>query len=399
MENIEILINKNENNSLKRSKKSLVGFLDFLLFFLIASILFALYFSFTHKSDNYNNLVEKITKVENSLADISTSSYLTEYVIDEEGNKYLKSIESFAEEYVIDQVYTSLLNDGRDVSHQIFENASIIEIDNDPCLRYIKYFRVENKLLFNNDTELSLNDYKKNLFDAVSNEVNMIYTTDEYPLLNVSVADKIYEGIINNSHQEIKEYNLTKGAYENYMEKCIKDFIGSYEPYITTQIEYDQLLDRIAHIEIIGLFISYGSSLFIVYLLIPLFIKDHCTIFMKLFRLKPLDNNKQPINIGNLIIRFVALFIIYNFVMLLISFFNHDVNTFLNVIFTDFLKFFNLFTIGTLSILLVVCNLIFTFYNKKKKQTIVEALSKIIVYEDKTLQTITIGNHEFEIKN
>jgi hypothetical protein len=77
----------------------------------------------------------------------------------------------------------------------------------------------------------------------------------------------------------------------------------------------------------------------------------------------------------------------------------HDINTFINIIFTDFLKYFNIFTLGTLSILLTICNMLFTLYNPKKKQTIVEAISQITIFEDKTLKKIQIGNREFEIKN
>ena len=43
--------------------------------------------------------------------------------------------------------------------------------------------------------------------------------------------------------------------------------------------------------------------------------------------------------------------------------------------------------------------MLFTLYNPKKKQTIVEAISQITIFEDKTLKKIQIGNHEFEIKN
>ena len=76
-----------------------------------------------------------------------------------------------------------------------------------------------------------------------------------------------------------------------------------------------------------------------------------------------------------------------------------DINTFINVIFTDFLNYFNIFTLGTLSILLIICNMLFTLYNPKKKQTISEAISQMVVYEDKSLKKIQIGNKEFEISN
>ena len=126
---------------------------------------------------------------------------------------------------------------------------------------------------------------------------------------------------------------------------------------------------------------------------------DKSTVFMKLFRLKPLNTDGNAIDLINLICRFCSMFVVYLFTILLLSFWVFDINTFINVIFTEFLTYFNIFTLGTLSVLLVFCNMIFTLYNPKKKQTITEAISQIIVYEDKTLKKIQIGNKEFEVSN
>ena len=399
MSNIDIITTKNSKNTLKLGKKFLIGLLDFILFFLLASVFFSSYEAIIHSTSNYNDKIVNVSRYEEELADISVSSNLTEYIVDEQGNKYLKSIESIAHEYVVNQVYTALVNDDRDFKNDIFINSKIINIENDVCLYYINTFKNVNQGLFISENTLTFEDYRLTLFDNVSNEINFIYNDASYPIFNISVATKIYNSLVNNTHQELDEYNLVKNSYQQYLEKCINDFMTNYQPYIETQDKYNNSYDSLYRLEIIGLFVSYILALFIYYFLIPLIINDRSTLFMKLFRLKPLNNDKQCIDFVNLICRFISLFIVYLFTLLLMSFSMHDINTFINIIFTDFLKYFNIFTLGTLSILLKICNMLFTLYNPKKKQTIVEAISQITIFEDKTLKKIQIGNREFEIKN
>lgn len=399
MNTFNSVINKNNENSLKLGKKFLVGFLDFLLFFLLASVVFALYEGLVHSSIDYKDKINNVTRLEEELAEISSSSNLTRYVIDEQGNKYLESMESIARGYILNQVYTSLVKNDRDVSNHIFDNAYIINSENDVCLYYINSFRKDKNELFTNEHTLSLDHYKSFMYDNVSNEINFIYDNNEYPIINVSVASKIRDALINDNFQELKEYNLVKNAYQDYLELCINDFMKNYQPYIDIQEQYSNAYDDVYKIEILGLVISYTLSLLIYYLLIPMIIKDKSTVFMKLFRLKPLNDDGNAIDLINLICRFCSMFVVYLFTILILSFWMFDINTFVNVIFTEFLTYFNIFTLGTLSVLLVVCNMIFTLYNPKKKQTITEAISQIIVYEDKTLKKIQIGNKEFEVSN
>ena len=81
------IINNNNKNSLKLGKKYLVGFLDFLLFFLLTSVIFASYESIINASKDYKEKVDNVSILEEELADISVSSNLTKYIIDEYGNE------------------------------------------------------------------------------------------------------------------------------------------------------------------------------------------------------------------------------------------------------------------------------------------------------------------------
>ena len=104
---IEKILSKTQTNSLRRGKKFLVGLLDLVLLFLLSSMMFFSYSTMVHQTKKYKQLIQETNIIENELADIAVSSNLTSYVIDDEGNKYLQSIESIAHEYVVNQVYTS----------------------------------------------------------------------------------------------------------------------------------------------------------------------------------------------------------------------------------------------------------------------------------------------------
>lgn len=395
---IEKILSKTQTNSLRRGKKFLVGLLDLVLMFLLSSMMFFSYSTMVHQTKKYKQLIQETNIIENELADIAVSSNLTSYVIDDEGNKYLQSIESIAHEYVVNQVYTSFKLENRDISSKIFTNSYELNIDQDICLKYLNEFRVENAENFNSSTELSYQNYKTFILNEVSNDINSYYDSNDYPLLYGSVSHKIYEGLVNNNYQDVEEYQLIKEAYQSYLEKCINDFMTTYTPYITTQTEYDNLFTKICYYELVGLFASYFISSLILYVIVPAIIsKDHSTLFMKLFRLKSLSPNNETITFSNSIIRFVGLIISNLFMVLVVSFIMYDINTFLNILFIDFLNIFNLFSLSTLSLIIKICNMIFTLYDHKKKQTIVESLAKIIVYEDKSLQKIVIGNKEIEI--
>ena len=60
MSKFNLIINKNNENSLKLGKKFLVGFLDFLLFFLLTSVVFASYEGLVHSSIDYKNKINNV---------------------------------------------------------------------------------------------------------------------------------------------------------------------------------------------------------------------------------------------------------------------------------------------------------------------------------------------------
>ena len=100
-------------------------------------MMFFSYSTMVHQTKKYKQLIQETNIIENELADIAVSSNLTSYVIDDEGNKYLQSIESIAHEYVVNQVCTSFKLENRDISSKIFTNSCELNIDKDICLKYL----------------------------------------------------------------------------------------------------------------------------------------------------------------------------------------------------------------------------------------------------------------------
>lgn len=134
------------------------------------------------------------------------------------------------------------------------------------------------------------------------------------------------------------------------------------------------------------------------YLAMPLILKEGRTIFMRLFKLTCVNNENQPIVWYQVLIRCACQIVFYLFTPLLLLLLSMDISTFVAIIFVRYMRFFNLFAVGTLALVFTLCNMLFTFYRKKKKQTLAEFCAKIVTIQDNRTKTITIGAQTIEIQ-
>ncbi len=390
MQQLQVLTES--ENSLSRSKKFYVALFDFLLMFLTCILLFVSFLGLYQSSDKFKKLAEDISVSEKALADACVETKLTLYKTDETGTS-LASMERIAVDYVKRQAYTRFVVNGDErVADDVFSNLTQITAENDPCLYYINKYKADHKSDYTTiNDKLTSELYRKTL------QKTECFDGSEYPLLTMESAQAVYD-YLKNSNVSDAVFENVKTAYSSLVEDCVRDFMNNSNLYANKQQTYGQLSEKLYKTYIYALMIVYAVSMAVFYLVLPLILKDGQTLFMRLFRLRCVNYDTQNINEGQVIVHFVCQLLLNLFAPLFILLIAMDISTFSVVIFVRFLHFFNLFAIGTLALILTACNMIFTFYSKKKKQTLAEFISKIITVEDKRIKTVNLGGIEVEVK-
>lgn len=398
MKNIDIYINKDNENSISRLKKFSIALLDYITLLLLSLMLFATFDSVYHITKAYKNNSNNITIYEKELVDIATSSKLTYIIENEDNTKSLRSIEAMATDYIKNQVYTVLLENDREIDSDFFKDSIIINKENDALFYYYSDFRVDNKENYINfDDSKTESSIKNKFLDLCKNDINNYFNNDAYPLLNVSIANEVYTHLKDNINEENSALNIITNSYQTLLEEAINEFMSSYSPYVEVQEKYSYEYDRLYRNEIYILLVVHLISIIIIYFVLPSIFKEGRTLFMKLFKIKCLRTDNNEITISNNLIRAIVLFITYLFTPIIVSLVLHNADIFISVLFTNFFEIFNLFAVGTLAILFTACGGIFTFYRKKRKQTIAEAIAMMVAYDDNRVQVLTIGDKKFEL--
>ena len=213
----------------------------------------------------------------------------------------------------------------------------------------------------------------------------------------MSIANEVYTHLKDNINEENSALNVIINSYHTLLEEAINEFMSSYSPYVEVQEKYSYEYDRLYRNEIYILLVVHLISIIIIYFVLPSIFKEGRTLFMKLFKIKCLRTDNNEITISNNLIRAIVLFITYLFTPIIVSLVLHNADIFISVLFTNFFEIFNLFAVGTLAILFTACGGIFTFYRKKRKQTIAEAIAMMVAYDDNRVQVLTIGDKKFEL--
>ena len=369
---------KNEN-SLSRGKKFGVAFLDFLSMFILSILLFNIFTTIYHKSSFYKNTTDSIVAIEKSLADICCETKLTYFVNEDK----LATIEDVSKDYIKGQIYASfIINNDERINDKLFSDTKIMNPLNDPCFYYLNTFKTQHAIDFlSEDSKLNKQYYLDKILET------NLYVEDEYPILTISSANEIYE-YFKNSSMSNKAYLQVKEVYEGLLEESIADFMENNKQYANIQQSYGDTSIKLYSSYVYALLLIYLFSTMIIYLIIPLILKNGRTIFMKIFKLSYVNFDNQNVQSLQIIIRYIFQFILYLITPTIIMFLTLDNTTFISVAFTNFFKYFNLLALGALSFIIILCNMIFTFYSKKKEQTLVEFIAKIIEIEDEYIKVI-----------
>lgn len=384
------VLTENEN-SLGRGKKFYVGLFDFLTMFLSCVLLFVGFLAIFQSSASSKEMSDAIASAEKELADVCVETKLTRYESGESGTS-LVSMERIAVDYVKSQVLARFIadSDGR-ANDAVFDGITAATTKNDPCYFYLATYKNEHSADYGKQTEYTVDYYKETVGKTEC------FDNADYPLIKASAADEIFAYYKDNSSSDVA-YNSVKTAYENMVKGCVGDFMDVSNLYDAKQQAYGAASERLYKTYIYALLIAYLLSMTVWYLVLPLVLKDGQTVFMRLFRLRCVNYDEQNVGGGQVVVRFACQMVLYLFTPLLILLLSMDISTFSVVIFVRFLRFFNLFAVGTLAFLLTICNMVFTFYSKKKKQTISEFIAKLITVEDKRVKTVNLAGVNVEIK-
>lgn len=378
-------------NSLSRGKKFYVGLFDFLAMFLACILLFVGFLAIFQSSATYATMSGAISSAEKELADVCVETKLTRYESDENGTS-LVSMERIAVDYVKSQVLARFVADSDERANDaLFKGVNTATTDNDPCYFYLATYKTAHSADYAKQTDYTVDYYTKNT------EKTECFDGAAYPLVKADVADEIFAYLKDNSASD-KAYNTVKTMYEDMVNGCVGDFMDVSNLYDAKQQQYGAVSERLYKTYIYALLVVYLIAIAVWYLVLPLVFKDGQTVFMRLFRLRCVNYDGQNIGGGQVVVRFVCQLVLYLFTPLLILLLSMDISTFSVVIFVRFLRFFNLFAVGTLALVLTVCNMVFTFYSKKKKQTIAEFVAKIVTVEDKRVKTVNLAGVDVEIK-
>lgn len=389
---MEIRMHSESENSLSRGKKFHVALFDFLLMIICCAILFAAFLLFFRGSDQYEQMQRTISSAEAELAEVCTKTKLTSLETSEDGATLL-SMEHIADEYVLGQVYASyILRDDPQQMDTLFADATEMTVENDPCYYYITQYRTNHKANYANFSEEITEEY----YLKATQSLGGIYNGENYPVLTPEAADAVFAYLKGDS-DDTRTHDRIKNMYLTMLQELVSDFMENCSAYKSAQQKYEQANLNMYSYYVYALLIAYCLSMVIFYLVIPLCFKDGRTVFMRLFRLRCLDVEKNDVGAGQVVIRFVCQLLLYLFAPLLILLCCIDTATFYVIIFIRFFNYFNLVSLGTFALVLNVCNMIFTFYSKKKKQTIAEFAAQMITVEDSRVRTIKIGEKTVQL--
>lgn len=382
-----------EENKLKRSKKFAVAFLDFITCFFLAMVLFFAGEAINTSLPYYQEEISNISKIEEDLTSLVTSSKLS--YIKEDG--YLAQTKDMVSSYILSLTYASVDSDKKD--DEIFKNVKEIDETNDNLYFYYSSFVNANKSSFSDFSKIkTIDKYKEDLFRESKNSDNLIFVTEGYPFFTNETANEIYSFLLEGEEVNSTKYNLVSDAYSKLLEEAISQYMELYTPYVNLVNKHSSVLDHFYQIKIGILLGCYFISILVIFFLIPTCLKDGRTFFMKVFHLKAISVDEGKITWPFNLLRAVSLFFIYMFSTSLIALIVLGGYNGLITIYTVFLNIFNLLFLSVLSVLVTICSMLFTFFRKSKKQTFSEFISLMIVKEDDSVKTITVGDKTFEIK-
>jgi len=377
---------KKEKESLYRnaliapiSRKLLASVLDFFITLALSILLFSVFDWIGGYFPSYSSIKETTTESQTKLYQLIYDSHLSNKTT---SSNFL-SIEEVFQEYVYGITISSDTEENLS-ENETFKNYKEMNETNDRIFYYYHTYKKNNQSDYldaeGNGYDYSYKDY------TYSEYVNKVFPTSKdyfidnngYPLLTNEKALALRNYLTDSSYSVGKEiYDNLYIDYTNiYKEALNKDLVSSssYQSLITS---FNESKDSILYIRGSILLSGYILSTIILYIILPIILKEGRTIGFRVFGLVYVDQKNNKPNVGLLSIRSLVL-LIEQMSMLAIAVFVLFGSQGVYLLTFTLWGFINIFYTSIISLVLIIVSFIFTLAFKKRKQSLSEVISLLV---------------------
>lgn len=385
-----------------RGKKLIASLLDAVLVFLVSSLLFLGVLGVYTGSNYYKAREAETSLAAESIVSLVSESRLSRIQIDENGNRILVNPDEVANDFALGAVYRETYNaeEGTYSSLAVFSGLDST-VDYDVLGYYYGEYMPAHASDYSSGVALaSKEQFQTNFLLDIENDVNgYFYLKDGSFRLSSIYVNRFLAYYSGESGGSISFLNKIESSYLRFLKDAISNYMSDYRPYAELEGPYSQSIDQ-ENLELVGLLML--THLFVVgiyYIALPLILKKGRTPFMIVFKLCLVGVDDTPVAWWQILIKGIILFFLYLPMPCLYALMELGFLSGFSVLVTDFLGIFNLFALGSLMGLVLLCSIFFTFFRKEKKQTFSELASLTKVYEERSVKIIHVGGQKFEVHN
>lgn len=358
----------------KRGKKFLSAFLDLLSAFILLMVFFAVSDTILSHVPSYVQRQEKALSYQESLYQIVESSHLGKR---EDG--ILLSEKEVAERTMESATLEALLRfrDPEEIS-ETYQDVEPLSPDNDPLYGYYVTFKKERP-----DDFLSSGGLQE--YQSILSQTGMFEEGEKgWMRLKREWAEKLNFYIVSGLLPYQDSYNQAIETYTNLILDAQKDLIQNYQPYLTTIELFDEIKNEILSLRGGMLLLSFFLSTLIVYLVLPLVLKEGRTLSFLFLHLAQVDVSGRRFGPLNAVVFYLCSFLASSFLPFLscLVLFGAEGAFFLQV---NLLGFINLFAWMIVSLIYLLLSSFFDLWKRKEiHQTLTQFLSRTILRDTST---------------
>ena len=373
------------NTVVKPTKKILPYLLDYLLNLVLTIILYTFINLITSSFSFFTDIQNNASNVQTQLYEIVNNSGLS-YQGDD---GYLISTEDRIEQLIKEEMlYVFILNNDTNRSSSSFYNGcEALDLEDrthtNPIYYYYINYKAENLNLYEENKEAYGYEYYINTvidLDKYSDyfDLNVYVENTSYPIIKYDIAQDIHQSFYGEYTPGTTAYNEIYNLYFYALNDAMDDLINNNTLYSTLNLEYYDYVEDMLNIRGNCLLLAFLLSTSIIYLLMPILLKEGRTIGLRAFRLVTHDINGYKPNIINNLIRYgISLF--SSFSILLISIFLIFTTEGMYFFSINLLGFINIFIVSIVSFIFSLISFAFTIIMRSTHQNIEEVLSMMVV--------------------
>lgn len=375
--------------------KSFKKFPAYVLDYILAVILHVIFFALIEGIMNVTPLIKgyqnDISSTYSSLVSTVVSTSISE--IDDSGE--LLSQNQLVKNYIYGSVKNTL-KDKEGFSSDVYQDYKIINSTNDYAYNYYVKFKVDNIDSFAYEKEnCGISYYKSTYFSYTSSSY---FTGDDYPSISYESCEMIDEYIRNSSYSKGEEiYTSIYEAYATILQKGMSDIQANYNPFISLNLIYEKMCDKIVTVRNIELFISYIIVIFIVYFMFPLIFKDGRTLAMKVLKIGAVNKDNNAVTIKNLLIKFCITFIEMFSIIVITPFIFYSTDA-LELVGISIIFNISYLSLGLFSLIVMLFSFILSFLLRDTRQTLTEFLSMEILKDSDVFEITSEVSDEEKFK-